>query len=161
MSKHILFIGKIIVVFIVSTGFLGSDDTIVKEKVDIDNSVLSVKKNNDKTDADSLLTIATKDVIQYNKSEQAKYVSNLKLLESNKKILEYEKQESKLIKEVINKLKDDSKKEGIEENEVTTKIDSICSKYKSSLFGKKKCIEYTSIYTIIKDGKEIKLKEIK
>lgn len=158
MRKQGLIISKIMIVFFVCSAFLKADDTIIKGKI-VNTGVTPVKTIGNKTPVvDSIFTLAVDDVTKYNASVEAKDASNRKILESNKQMLEYEKQENKLIKEVILKFKQGIKEET---KELEATIDSVCVKYKTPLFGKKKCIEYSPIYTIVKDGKEIKLKEIK
>ena len=158
MRKQGLVISKIMIVFFVCSAFLKADDTIIKGKI-VNTGVTPVKTIGNKTPVvDSILTLAVDDITKYNASVEAKDASNRKILESNKQMLEYEKQENKLIKEVILKFKQGIKEET---KELGATIDSVCVKYKTPLFGKKKCIGYSPIYTIVKDGKEIKLKEIK
>lgn len=165
MNKLSLFIFKLIMVFIFCTAFI-STDTIIKGNVFLHTQPTDpvIKPQVTKAvNADSLLVVAKQNVESYNKSVEVKTLTDIQLLEQNKKLLKYEKEENKLIREVILKfkqqLKDSKNKEEIVD--ISAKLDSVCVRYKNPLFGKKVCIEYSKVYTIIKDGKEIKLKEIK
>lgn len=157
MTKNLLF--GVLVVFLLSTAFVSGEDTIIKGATD--KAILSaqpvpavVKSVN----TDSLIVIAQQDVKNYNKSVEVKDKSELEVLEQNKKLLAYEKKENELIRAVIAKQKAKISKSDTKKIDA---IDSICTKYHRPLFGKKSCIEYTTIYTITIDGKTIKLKEIK
>lgn len=159
MTKTLLFI--VLIVFLFSTAFVSGEDTIIKGATSIDKVILStqpVPTAIKSVNTDSLIVIAKQDVQNYNKSVEAKDKSELDILQQNKKFLAYEKKENELIKDVINKQRIKAIKEDFKK---INAIDSICTKYYKPLFGKKLCIEYTTIYTITINGKTIKLKEIK
>jgi hypothetical protein len=159
MTRNLLF--NLLIVFILSTAFSGVNDTVIKESAKVDNvtnSTLLVQPVSKSINTDSLVVIAQQDILNYNKSVEMKDKSQLEMLQQNKKLLAYEKKENELIKAIIAKQKAKASKSDL--NKIKT-VDSICTKYHRPLFGKKVCVEYTTIYTITVDGKTIKLKEIK
>ena len=159
MTKNLLFTA--LIVFLFSTAFVSGEDTIGKGTLSVDKVIPStqvVPTTIKSVNTDSLIVIAKQDVQNYNKSVEAKDKSELDVLQQNKKLLAYEKKENELIRAVIAKQRIKASKE---DSKKIDAVDSICTKYHKPLFGKKSCVEYTTIYTITIDGKTIKLKEIK
>lgn len=171
MNKFI--VPNLVLIFLISSGFVVNKDTIIKGKEKLIEQSVDKKLETLKTNipvVDSILVLAKNDVEKYNASVKAKELSDKKLLEVNKKMLEYDKKENELIKELIQKYKKEKrfssfKTSSKDSNSLTsnfiTEVDSICTKYKTPLFKKKYCVEYSKVYTIKSNGKLIKLKEIK
>ena len=160
MSK-LSFLTCLCFIFLISTAFITVDtdkDTTTKPKNT--ESTIELKPIPKVINVDSVVAVAQHDILEYNKSVEVRKQIDLKLLEQNKRLLQYEKMENELLKKVIKKISTTSTYT-LDNKTLPFKVDSIYTKYKHPLFGKKMCIEYSPVYIINKDGKEIKLKEIK
>lgn len=111
---------------------------------------------------DSITTEAKRTVEQYNSSIIKKDKINEKLISLSKQEIKNAKEINILVKQLIKKYDKKNKTFNTTKEVITPiKIDSICTKYKTPLFGKKKCVEYSKVYYLLKGKDTIVLQTIK